>query len=390
MYHYMMSRASEASLRLAYYAVCYVLIAMPLSMIVFQTFLARSSIRRKLLTYYSSAIKPLQSASDSAQLVFWLGMTGLAFLATAYVYITIRSVPFLALISGSDAHASLRQAAASGFGGNVYVRNFLALILSQLTSYVAFGYALMKRSSLYKAWFALTFVIAAMAVTYSGEKAPLLNYLVGLLLILGIVKGGFKKRYLFAIGLVAIGFITAIYAALGNLNFAFNSGPVGRILMTQIAGLALYFDYFPSIDEFLRGASFPGWISSLFGLEHIRPARLVMIHANPVAVAEGRAGVMNTLFIGEAWANFGWFGFFVAPIVVGFVVQFVHNLFLSLPKAPIYVGAMIYFMLQIPITGGFVDFIWNSGWFFLSLLLSSSLFTRPVLMGAKRSSLSRN
>ena len=386
-YHYIMSRASAASLQLTYAAVCYVLIVMPISMIVVQRFISRKGVRHKLVTYYRSALTPLQSQTDSTQRTFWFLMTLTAFLATAYVYAYTRSLPFLALVSGDDAYATVRREAASGFGGNVYVRNFLALILSQLVSYIAFAYLLMKKSILYLTWFGLTFVTAVMAVTYSGEKAPLLNYLIGLFLVFGVSRSGFKKRYLAAIALVATTLIAVIYLSIGQLSLALNSGPIGRILMTQIAGLPLYFDYFPQLEPFLRGASFPEWLSSLFGLEHVRPSRIVMTYVNPVGVAEGRAGVMNTLFIGEAWANFGWLGFFASPIIVGAVIQFLHNLFLSLPKAPIYLGTMVYFMLQVPITGGFVDFLWNSGWLFLFLLLSSSLFARPLLMGAKRSSL---
>ena len=384
-YHYTMSRASSGSLSLAYTAVCYVLITMPLSMIIVQKLFSKTGIRTKLFHYYQKSVLPLQSVSDSAQITFWLLMTGISCLATVYVYAVTGVFPFIALITGSDAYATLRQDAASNFGGNIYVRNFLALILSQIVSYVALAYMVMKRGVLYKLWFGMTCLVAVMAITYSGEKGPLLSYIIGCFFVLSIARGGFKKRTLLLVGFTISSLIMLIYISVGQLSFALNSGPIGRIVMTQISGLPLYFDYFPEIAPFLRGASFPDWLSSLFGLEHVRPARLIMTYVNPRGVAQGRAGVANTLFIGEAWANFGWFGFFAAPLIVGAVIQFIHNLFLSLPKSPLYIAAMVYFMLRMPITGGFVDFIWNSGWFFLFLLLSSSLFSRSLFIGAKRS-----
>ena len=385
--HYIMSRTSSESLYLAYFAVCYVFILMPLSMVVYQRLVARRSARSKLLHFYDSVLTPLQSRLDSSQLVFWLVMTAVTLLATVYVYYITRSLPFLALLNDSDAYASLRQDAGRRFGGNVYVRNFLALILSQITSYVVLAYTVLRKSFLFKLWFAVTFLIVVLAVTYSGEKAPIISYIIGCFFVAGVARGGFKKRYLVTVGAIVAAVIIYIYASAGQLSLTLNSGPIGRILMTQISGLPMYFDYFPAQGPFLKGASFPAWFSSLLGLEHIRPARIIMTYANPVAVAEGRAGVINTLFIGEAWANFGWWGFFISPIIVGTVVQAIHNLLISLPRSPIYIAVMVYFMLRVPITGGFVDFLWNSGWFFLFLLLSSSLFARPLLMGAKRSSL---
>ena len=41
-------------------------------------------------------------------------------------------------------------------------------------------------------------------------------------------------------------------------------------------------------------------------IKSIRPARIVMSIINFLGIEAGTAGVMNTLFIGEAYANFGW------------------------------------------------------------------------------------
>ena len=74
-------------------------------------------------------------------------------------------------------------------------------------------------------------------------------------------------------------------------------------------------------------AIFEHYIENLFRKqEHVRSAELVMGYADPAAVAANRTGVMNTLFIGEAWANFGWLGFYLSPIVVGFVVFLILTL----------------------------------------------------------------
>lgn len=390
-YHYMLNRASYPSIRLAYFAVCYVMIVMPLSMILFQRLVLGGGIRKKLHTYYRTALQPLQSKQDSTQLIFWGAMTVVAFAATLYVYYTVRELPFVSLLFGSDSSfLSLRQSAKFGFSGNVYVRNYLSVILTPLVSYVAFAYALLRPNLLRISWFLLTVFVALLALTYSGEKAPVIVYFLTLFIVHGLARGRFNLKQLTLMVVVGISMIILLYLSTsGSVPLGFNIGPVGRLLFSQIAPLSLHFELFPQHMDFLKGASFPGWLSGLFGLEHLRSGRAVMEAFNARGVAAGEAGVLNTLFIGEAWANFGWLGFLISPVIVGIVVQFLHNLFLSLPKSPAFIAAMAYFMLNIPITGGFVDFIWNAGWIFLSLLLYTGFLTRPLLLDAKRAYLSQ-
>ena len=391
-YHYMLNRASSTSIRLAYFAVCYVMIVMPLSMVIFQRIALGGGIRQKLHRYYATALHPLQSRQDSAQLIFWGVITGVAFLATLYTYYVIRELPFASLLFGSDSSfLSLRQSAKFGFTGNVYVRNYLSVILAPLVSYVAFAYALLRPTPLRIIWFLSTVLLALMASTYSGEKAPIIIYFLSLFIVHGLVRGRFNMRQLMLMGGVGTALIALLYLSTsGSVPLGLNIGPIGRLLFSQVAPLSLHFELFPQHLDFLRGASFPGWLSGLLGQEHLRSGRAVMEAFNARAIAAGEAGVLNTLFIGEAWANFGWYGFLLSPVIVGVVVQFLHNLLLSLKKAPVFIAVMTYFMFKIPVTGGFVDFLWNSGWVFLFLLLTLSLFARPLFIGAKRSSLSRS
>src|SRR5690606_30295111 len=96
----------------------------------------------------------------------------------------------------------------------------------------------------------------------------------------------------------------------------------------------------------------------------------------PDAVASGRAGVMNTLFVGEAYANFGWLGVFISPLVVGLVIQSIYVLVISQPRGPVNMCIFILMFYSMPITGGFADFIWNPGWIFIFLVLLLSRYDR--------------
>lgn len=386
--HYLLDRATDASVRKAFYAVCYVMVAMPATMVLVQRLLLGGRPRRLIRAYLGRPLQPLQSPRDSVQRFFWIVMTLIAAGATAYTFAVIRELPYLALLGtgdGDSAFVRLRQEAKFGFTGNVYVRNLLSLILAPLTAYVALAYALLRRRLGDAIWAVAASLIAIAAVTYSGEKAPLVIFLLGLGLTYGYARRGLSYRALALMGTGAVGLVASLYVATaGTVGLALTTGPLGRLMFSQIAPLALHFDAFPERVGFLHGASFPQWMVGPFGLEHVRSARIVMEIYNPAGVAAGEAGVMNTLYLGEAWANFGWAGLLIAPIIVGVVVQSLHYVLLKLPKSPVFVGVMAYMTLRMPITGGFVDFLWNVGWLFLAVILVASLFARPFLLDVTR------
>lgn len=396
--HYLIAKTTEDHLKLAYWSISYTLIAMPIAMILTQRFVWGGKVRKKLLTYFAAPIQPLQTNRDSALLLFWLVMSIIAAIATLYVYFVVGSAPFVALFSSgisSFEFAQLRISAGREFSGNVYIRNLLSLLLAPFVSYIAFAYSLLySKNRRIKFWFFITFVVAVLAVTSDGQKMPILNYLLALFFIRGFVRGGFSLIRIISIGVVIAILISVLYyLTSGHLDVGFTQGPIGRITMTALAGVPLHFMVFPSMHPFLQGASFPDWLANFFGVEHARSARVIMEVINPAAVQSGTAGVINTLFIGEAWANFGWIGLIVAPFVVGVVIQTIYNSLLTLPKTPIFVAAMGFFTVNMVVTGGFVDFVWNVAWMSIAIwLLLSILFRRfllPSQYGPHRSAESR-
>jgi|LSQX01.1.fsa_nt_gb oligosaccharide repeat unit polymerase len=370
--HYLMSKASDTAVLKAYLAVCYMMVMMPIAMILTQRILYGWSVAKKVNMYFTTALVPCDTKQDSGQIIFWILMSLISILATFYTYYYLKDIPLIAALRGSSALdvAKLRISASRGFRGNVYVRNLLSLQLSPFISYVAYCYLRLRKSYGIYIWFMVMFICAVLALTYSGAKAPVIQFILTLQFIKSFLDGGLKKRdLLLAIG-TGVALVVIMYKVLsGDVTISINSGPIGRVLMSEVAGLPLTFDTFPQEHSFLRGASFPAWMVTKFGMNHVRSARLLMEVYNPRGVSEGVAGVMNTIFLGEAWANFGWIGLLISPIVVGIVVQVVYGYLLSRPKNPVYVAAMGYFMFNLPLTGGFVDFIWNASWLFLAVLI---------------------
>ncbi|MBC7361721.1 MAG: hypothetical protein H5U06_05490 [Candidatus Aminicenantes bacterium] len=377
-YHYRISLASKQSLFSSYFAVCYVMLIMPSSMILAQKLLFRGEIKKKLHNYLGSRLRPLQSEGDNALVLYCVVLSVIAFFATIYTFSQIKELPMVAVLVDKVDPVSfnrLRIEASKEFSGNIYIRNLFSLFLGPFVSYIAYAYNFLYKSLRYKLWFYFTAIVALMALLSTGEKALPIEYLITIFIIKSTIKGKSSVKDLIKIVVLTLGLILGFYVLItGRLDVSINSGPLGRLLMGQVAALPLTFDIFPRIHPFLNGGSFPAWLSSMLGVEHARSARLLMEIFSPLYIKAGAAGVMNTLFIAEAWANFGFIGLLLAPVIVGVIVQFVYNQLISLPKTPVFLAVIGYFIFGFPITGGFVDFLWNPVWLFMVAIILLGIY----------------
>lgn len=81
-------------------------------------------------------------------------------------------------------------------------------------------------------------------------------------------------------------------------------------------------------------------------------------------IRNGTAGVYNGLFLGEAFANFGMLGIFIAMIHVPIMFFLMNFVFVKLKKTPITLALFAYFTVSFLFTlhGGYTDYIWNTMW----------------------------
>jgi len=376
--HYLISKIRDSDVRqMAYFAVLYVMVTMPFAMWVTCRFLGTRP--RSLLKRYVRA--PLISAlSPKDSFVFYplVFLTLLCFIAILYTFYTLRQIPLMAVISGASAEelSITRVTTYRGFQGNIYLRNIVAVGFTPILSYIAIGYSLMYKTL---KWKTLSFALVSLAfivVTYDLSKAPLINYLLGIVFLL-VLAGKLKRKHVLLIGGGLFLLIIIMYVLLGHVTdprllFAWNTGPIGRIILGQVTSLFYHFRIFPDMHPFLHGASLPALFLKMMGssIEHKTSARLVMEIVNPAGIASGSAGVMNTLFVAEAYANWGWPGLVLAPFWVGLVIQTIYIFFLRSRKTPVLLGLFAFLAYKIPsmVTGGFIGFVYNPGMLAIVLL----------------------
>jgi len=166
--------------------------------------------------------------------------------------------------------------------------------------------------------------------------------------------------------------------------FQYNQSITGRVILGQIAGLFKSLEYFPTDVDFIGFSSLSNFLSRFFNYEYAeRSARTIMSLFNPRGIELGTAGVMNSLFIAEAWANWGIAGILISPLWVGFLIETVYLILLKSAKTPIFLGIFALLSVKWPITGGVNDFIYSplliTTVAFLIMLVFSGLFLKSSL-----------
>lgn len=391
--HYILNSVGPDVRMYGWIATQYTLLALPLGMLL-SLWLVGLKTNKKTFSNFTN--KPIVSSLSKRDTFVKLPLHIVSVLsvgAVAYTFYTIGYIPFFQVFSGSDdlALSLMRQEVHREFPGNVYVRNVLALTLSPLLSYVAYSYWRKTSSKIDFYWFAVLFVSSVFIVTYNLAKAPLIYYFLGFVFLKVLIDGRIKLKYLlFSFAsffvLIVILYLTVTSVTDASILFSINSGIGGRVFLSQAAGLYLSFAYFPSYNDFIGLGSLSSLLSSAFGIDYIdRSARIVMALFRPSAVEEGVAGVMNSLFIGEAWANFGLFGVIFAPIYVGFFIQTLFLFFLKSRKTPILLGSFAYFSYRMPITGGVNDFFYNPGMIIILFIFLNIYFLSLLLKKQKTS-----
>ncbi|KXG08977.1 hypothetical protein AT864_02661 [Anoxybacillus sp. P3H1B] len=370
---------------IGFVVVCFVMVFLPLSMLLVSK-LCGFEARTEFSRYLERPVQPVTSRSNEFFYCF-SALSGFSILAILYTIWKTPHVPIFALITGHEemSLAELRIQASLHFKGNILFRNIFALSLTPLLSLMAYIFSVLTNEFRWKILFFLLFIGALFVNLYDLAKSPIFFYLIMFLLVriyIGETKLSAFKVMVYGLvgGIVLVGMYIVIQGVNDVESFlAYNKGPIGRIIFAQIAPTFLHLNLFGEVLPFLYGRSLPSILTGLFDIDNVRSARMVMAHVFPERIEDGTGGVLNTLFVAEAYANFGYLGIIIGTLYVGIVIQLLYICFLRLPKNPIFISLLVYFSVNIPrtIVGGFTDFLFNPIWILLAVLFGGMvLFLR--------------
>ncbi|MBG9548306.1 oligosaccharide repeat unit polymerase [Cytobacillus firmus] len=383
--YYMINRLRfEENRQIGFYIICLVMFLFPLVMMLISK-LSNFDAKEEFNSYLAKDISLPFKEKNEFFLIF-LMLSGISMLSIFYTLWKAPVIPILEVALGNSEYSpgELRIMAQREFGGNVLIRNIFAIALTPLLSLIAYVYAVRTGQVKWKLLYLSLFAGAILINIYDLAKSPVFFYLIMFLLLslyIGVIR--FTVRRLVLWGMLGAAALISMYIVIQGVTdigsyLSYNSGPVGRLIFAQIAPTFLHFDIYGNILPFLNGKSLP-IITDLFDMDQVRSARVVMETVFPEKVEAGTAGVLNTLFIAEAYANFGYLGVIVSTIYIAALVQILYIVLIRLPKNPVFLCLFIYFTINIPRTlvGGFADFLFNPIWVLMTgLFVGILIFIR--------------
>ncbi|AZJ32470.1 hypothetical protein D6200_07820 [Tenacibaculum mesophilum] len=385
--HYMIDKIYYESSRFyGWLAVMYTMVAMPIGML-FANLFFKGEVKTYLNEYAKKKIVSVISFKDSyIRLPLYL-ISIICILSIFYTFHYLSEIPILKVIKGNATVielAGLRANSSRNFAGNVFIRNIFGITLTPILTFIFYCYYKKTKSKKDLIIFLIMFMFSFLILTYNLEKSRFVFFLLGFMFLKILINGTIRKKVLIYFGSLTMILIVIAYMKISQktdvtmLFSNYSSGILGRVFLSQAGGTYLMFDYFPRVYDFIGINSFSNVLSNTLDLNHSeRAARLVMLKANP-RFAEVQ-GVVNSLFIGEAWANFGVIGVVIAPLYVGAVIQTLFRLLLSFKKTPITLALLAYFSYSSSVTGGINDYFYNMQYLILMGILFSVYLTSKAL-----------
>ncbi|NEU03923.1 O-antigen polymerase [Clostridium senegalense] len=360
--HYMIGYIIEdKNIDKTFYLLLFTIIAMPLTILLIEK-IFKVDAKRDYDIYLK---KEVETSNEKNVFLITAALSAFCIMVMTYMFLRIGYIPIFKLIfKDPNLDLALERIRISNITS--YVANIFVLTFIPMLSYLAFTFCMTVKDKKWKILFSILFISSLLIKTYNFAKAPVVFYLFVFIIIYIYVKGGIKLKF-FAPLIVFLGaIIFAMYALNGRLNniFSIYEGPLGRTIYTQAVTLMFHIDLFTSGVPLLMGRSFSPSILHFLGVgkSHVRSGKVVMGYYGSRNVYKGIAGVMNAMFVGEAFANFGVKGVVFAAIYMGILFGGIFVIFLKCKKDPINITlfAVLTSNFAIASQGGFCDFIYSS------------------------------
>ncbi|WP_100374074.1 O-antigen polymerase [Bacillus sp. FJAT-45037] len=391
--HYMIARIRDDGVReIGYWLIILIMILLPATMVAVASILGFDA-KKELNGYLKKPVIFEESKSQHVLFIVFSAVSLIGVSAVLYTFLMLNQIPLIGLLTGATSTelAQMRIDSSRNFGGNVLIRNILAINLVPLLSIIAYVYGTFTKDPKWRIWFVVLFFSSILINVYNLAKAPIFFYFLMLLLTalyIGHIRLSARRIFaMLSVGVIGIIIMYVFIQDVRDLNqfLSYNSGPIGRLILAQIAPFFLHLDLFGQFVPYLNGASLPSSMLSLYDVEHVRSARLTLEYYFPNRVEDGTGGVLNTIYAAEAYANFRYAGVILGTIYIGLLLQLMYMIFLRLPKHPIYIALFIFFTINIPRTlvGGFTDFLYNPLWIAVTVLTIGILIVKRVYQEGK-------
>jgi oligosaccharide repeat unit polymerase len=342
---------NESSRVIGWFIIQYMMIAVPLGMLIAKRFMNIKNVQLLFSNYTTKSVKGLVTDKDSFFKLFVFILSIISITSTLFLYLKTGSLGLLSLSNFEDQKSLLlyRMDSSLSFSGiTAIIKNIFSLTLTPILSYIYFIYYYKDKYKKDLVMFIIMFIVSFLALTFNLAKSPFIFYLFSFVFVFVLLKGSIKKSTLYVLVVGLFSLMIMIFLQLENHEsileiFTSNTSLLGRIFISQVSGFFLMIDIFPDKHDFIGFASTFKQFYQIVGLQTIDPAaRITMEYAYPIGVAEGYMNLLSTIFIGEAWANFSYFGVLFSPIYLGFIIEIFYLFILKNRKSPLFISILVY------------------------------------------------
>lgn len=358
-WHWILCYTSRNTRVVAWIAVCYSLITIPIGMIITNGL-------------YNVNISSLYTSFENKELIVGLSYRRIWFtlfsicifsiLVSIYIKVYSGSWPLYTAVVEKD-FLSAREGRIDvrrNFQGIEYIKNLFGLCLVPMFSYFAYIIWLKKRTLYCLISYLVILSCTIFIISYDTQKAPIIFYLIGYVVIYPLIKKPISRKALiifFSGALLLMGLMYISFNATDNdvLDVVLDPGSAmwGRMFISSYAGVPLSFEWFPDIiTQPTWQIGIPEFILNALNLPTTESARLMMLKIEP------DGNLISSYFIAEAWANYGLIGVVISPFIIGFCVQFVHLLLLRHRKDPLAIAFYAFMTTRWVISSGFVNYLY--------------------------------
>lgn len=328
---------------------------------------------------------PMVKEGLDSEKEFFFVCTLVAVLCVVHLY--LNNAPIFQVLKGNMGSVlAARVAYNRNFGGSHLIKNVLGESISVLVAYITYLYYRTYKTGYWRLTAVINFCCGFLISGASLSKSGIVLFIIPYMFLLVCSGEKIQIGKYVKLGILCMFFLVIMYSVQTKgmsggwrVLLDFRNGPLGRILYVQIQSLPAYFMIFPRLHPFTvgQGISFLQYI----GMPHIEAARVVAQYLEPAGVASGRIGVANTLYIGDAYANFGWLGVLLAPVIVACLYAFFYKKLVNSEKTPMNVAVhiTILYSLTNAYTGGFCSgYLVNTRIIAILLLMASFYVYRSI------------
>jgi hypothetical protein len=282
----------------------------------------------------TSFLQLREVTSTTAVKIYILAVAGLALFSLLQIYAQGRNFDLAAYVSGAmdyEQYAAHRYSFAKLTSGwDYYLYHKLPYSIAPIALIIVWNWKTLAR------WKRIAFVLlVTFAIVHTGHKMPLISvvlYLAVSRVILNrqlVVSRAVKITAVLAFLATVFLVLPLFYFLQGERSYtAALFWSLTRTLWEPSRGLQLYFEVYPAYHHFLYGMSVKTFAMIAGVNDYITPS--VYIPSKVLGLNETS---FPSLFIGEAWADFGYYGVVASSLISGFILQ-IYNVWFFNQQRP--------------------------------------------------------